>query len=131
MGGMISGNYTFFDKNVVASSTYQYSNSAVATTVPSLTSGQVDVSGYNYKTLQVNIATMRCASILYRIEGRTSGMSTWGELYSTTVTATPTIDNLLSIGEGVDYMRVGLKGTGIMTATPNSVTIKAFLTELY
>lgn len=106
MGGMISINYSFFTQNAVASTGYLYTNTATKATVPIATDGQVDVSGYNYKTLQIHVATMVCASLFYRVEGRTKDMLTWGELYSTTIESLPTIDSLISVGEGIDYLRV-------------------------
>ena len=86
-------------------------------------SGEVYTYNYAEKTIQIRIATLNSASIDVRIEGRVEDANSWANVYSKNYASATTIDELVSVSEHLEYLRVGLRAN--TDSTGDSVTIFA------
>jgi len=103
----------FFEGHTVtATSNYVY-NSLNATAD---SSGKITTKT-DYTVVQIGVPELAASALSYRIEGKFDRLDRWAEIYTGSVTATTTIDTLITVTEKVKELRMGVKVDN--NSTPN------------
>ena len=104
---------TLYDGYSVASTGYVYTSEGSS----ALTDGWYSIR-YDDNIIQIGVATLNATYVEYRIEGRGNGITRPAEIYNASINATAAIDQLVTISENMNEIRVGVKTNN--TATPNN-----------
>lgn len=113
---------TLFDGDAIASTGYVYNSAGGSDS----SAGWFSAKGDNY-LIMYNCATLSATTLTYRIEGKWAGYTRPVNIYTGTVTSAMTIDNIITVTENVDELRLGVKVNN--TATPNIFYAGAVIVE--
>ena len=105
---------TIYDGYSVASTGYVYTSEGSSALVDGWFSAR-----YDDTTLQIGVATLTATYVEYRIEGRGAGITRPAEIYNASINAAAAIDELVTVSEAVNEVRIGVKANN--TATPNNI----------
>jgi len=109
-----SSRWFYEGHNVTATTSFIYDN----TNATGVNAGAITTKT-DHSVIQIGVPELSASCLYYRVEGRFDTINRWAEVYSSTVTATTTIDELITVTEKVKELRVGVKAGN--EATPNTV----------
>jgi hypothetical protein len=111
----------------VASTNYQY-RSFVGTWGVGATSGQITVDMADSYAITYKIATMTSPKVGIRVEGK-FGDKRWANLYTASINAAMTIDEVINSEVGVSYIRLGFRAQDVTATTDNVVYADLLVSE--
>ena len=115
MAIMSQGSRWFFNGHTVTATTsyiYDETNSTA-------TDAGAIMTKTDYSVVQIGVPSLTASCLYYRLEGRFDTIDRWAEIYSDTITAVTTIDQLIYITEKVKEIRLGVYLGN--DATPNII----------